>query len=66
MEVYDAEIHAVREALSTLPTISKLLISQIYICIDNSAAISVLWDNSNRVQGATEACEMALALVNSG
>jgi ribonuclease HI len=66
MEVYDAEIHAVKEALSTLRTISKLVPSQIYICIDNSAAISVLGDNPNRVQGATEACEVALALVNSG
>jgi hypothetical protein len=60
MEVYDAEIHAVKEALSTLRTISKLVPSQIYICIDNSAAISVLGDNPNRVQGATEACEVAL------
>jgi ribonuclease HI len=66
MEVYDAEIHAVKEALSTLRTISKLVPSQIYICIDNSAAISVLGDNPNRVQGATEACEVVLALVNSG
>jgi hypothetical protein len=54
MEVYDAEIHAVKEALSTLRTISKLVPSQIYICIDNSAAISVLGDNPSRVQGATE------------
>jgi ribonuclease HI len=66
MEVYDAEIHAVKEALSTLRTISKLVPCQIYIYIDNSAAISVLGDNPNRVQGATEACEVALALVNSG
>jgi ribonuclease HI len=65
MEVYDAEIHAVKETLSTLHTISKLVPSQIYICIDNSAAISVLGDNPNRVQGATEACEVALAPVNS-
>jgi ribonuclease HI len=65
MEVYDAEIHAVKEALSILRTISKLVPSQIYIYIDNSAAISVLGDNPNRVQGATEACEVVLALANS-
>jgi ribonuclease HI len=65
MEVYDAEIHAVKEALSTLRTISKLVPSQIYICIDNSAAISALGDNPNRVQGATEVCQV-LALVYSG
>jgi hypothetical protein len=66
MEVCDTEIHAVKEALSTLRKISKLVPSQIYICIDNSAAISVLVENHNRLQGATEACEVALALVNSG
>jgi hypothetical protein len=47
MEVYDAEIHAVKEGLSTLRTISQLSTSQMYICIDNSAAISVLGDNPN-------------------
>jgi hypothetical protein len=66
MEVYDAEIHAVKEGLSTLHSISQLVPSQIYICIDNSAEISVLGDNPNRAQGATEACEVALTLVNSG
>jgi hypothetical protein len=66
MEVYDAEIHAVKEGLSTLCTISQLVQSQIYICIVNSTAISVLGDNPNRVQGAIEAREVALALVNSG
>jgi hypothetical protein len=38
MEVYDTEIHAVKEGLSTLRTISQLVPSQIYICIDNSTA----------------------------
>jgi hypothetical protein len=65
MEVYDAEIHAVKEGLSTLRTTSRLAPSQIY-SIDNSAAISVLGENPSRVQGATEACEIALALLNSG
>jgi hypothetical protein len=35
MEAYDAEIHTVKEGLSTFRTISQLVPSHIYICIDN-------------------------------
>jgi hypothetical protein len=62
MEVYDAEIHGEKKALSILRTISKLVPSQICICTNNSAAISILGDNPNRGQGATKACEVALVL----
>jgi hypothetical protein len=55
MEVYDAEIHALKEGLSALRTTSQLILGQIYICIDNIASISVLCDNPSQVQGATEA-----------
>jgi hypothetical protein len=62
MEVYDAELHAVYEALSEIPlkALNTNSINQIVICIDNSATIQVLSHNPQNVCGAAMATTAGL------
>jgi hypothetical protein len=46
VEVFDAELHAVQEAVSTLLT-TTLPRSMVFICIDNQAAIDALYFNKH-------------------
>jgi ribonuclease HI len=41
-EVYDAELHAVQEAINTLLTTTNMPRTKVFICIDNKAAIDTL------------------------
>jgi hypothetical protein len=66
MEVYNAEIHAVKEGLSAFRTVSQLVPTRYIYLYGNSAPISALSDYPNRVRRATGACELELALVHSG
>ena len=56
MEVYDAELHAIFEALSDHNLTTYINLSenpqQIIICIDNQAAIAALADNPTNTKGA--------------
>jgi ribonuclease HI len=51
MEVFDAELHAVYEALLEL-SVSNYPPTSVYICIDNSAAIFTLINNPDRNEAA--------------
>ena len=62
MEVFDAELHAVYEALKSLDCLDYYS-RPIYVCIDNSSAIQVLARNPDLVEGAYQACKAAQLLM---
>jgi len=61
VEVYDAELHAVQEAVSTLLTVTAPR-STIYFCIDNQATIDTLQSNKDNHEYARCALETIAAL----
>jgi ribonuclease HI len=60
-EVYDAELHAVQEAVSTLLTVTVPR-STVFICIDNQATIDTLHSNKDNHEYARRALETIAAL----
>jgi ribonuclease HI len=65
MEVYDAELHAVHEALDGLTHIDTPP-ALAFVCIDNSAAISALNDNVGNSEPAREAINISVLLAQDG
>lgn len=65
MEVFDAELHAVAEALQGL-TIRLEHPRPIYICIDNTSAILSLQHNPDNIEAASVASAAASKLVLNG
>jgi ribonuclease HI len=57
VEVFDAELHAVQEAVSTLLT-TTLPRSTVFICIDNQAAIDTLHSNKDNHEYARRTLEI--------
>jgi ribonuclease HI len=60
-EVYDAELHAVQEAVTTLLT-TTIPRSAVFICIDNQAAIDTLQHNESNHEFARRALEVIARL----
>jgi ribonuclease HI len=65
MEVYDAELHAVVEGLQMLTT-NKISPTQLYICIDNSAAVLALSNETSSEESAVIARQLCMNLADSG
>ena len=60
-EVYDAELHAVQEAVTTLLT-TTIARSSVFICIDNQAAINTLQHNNSNHEFARRTLEVIARL----
>ena len=60
-EVFDAELHAVQEAVSTLLTVT-IPRGKVFICIDNQAAIDTLQSNRENHEYARRALETIASL----
>jgi len=60
-EVFDAELHAVQEAVSTLLTVT-IPRGKVFICIDNQAAIDTLQSNHENHEYARRALETIASL----
>jgi hypothetical protein len=65
MEVYDAELHAVYEALHSL-NLLDIPITQAFICIDNLSATQTLADNKDNSESAKMATQLAHSLKQKG
>lgn len=65
MEVFDAELLAVCEALEEIST-DIIPGGVIYVCIDNHSAIQALANNPNRIEGAFRACKAGYELIQKG
>jgi ribonuclease HI len=65
-EVFDAELHAVYEGLRLIPTSPTTPNTNIYICIDNQAAIQTLAYNQYNHQYARETLTTAKTLTHNG
>jgi ribonuclease HI len=65
MEVFDAELHAAYEALATAADLG-LRAGHVYLCIDNQAAIYVLANNPDCIEGGYRACNEAKHLIQLG
>jgi ribonuclease HI len=65
MEVYDAELHAVHEALQSLDRLD-IPTTQVFICIDNLSAIQTLADNKDNSEPAKMATQLAHSLKQKG
>jgi ribonuclease HI len=65
-EVFDAELHTIQEGLRPIPTSPANISTNIYICINNQAAIQMLTHNQQNHQYARETLTMAEALTNNG
>jgi hypothetical protein len=68
MEVFDAELHAVYEAMTNLQHNQTLPVNtrQIFLCIDNTAAIHVLQNNPDNILGASMATSACNAFISEG
>jgi hypothetical protein len=65
-EVFDAELHAIYEGLRLIPTSPTTPNTNIYICIDNQAAIQTLAYNQHNHQYARETLTTAETLAHDG
>jgi hypothetical protein len=65
MEVYDAELHAVYEALHSL-NLLDIPITQAFICIDNLSAIQTLADNKDNSEPEKMATQLTYSLNQKG
>ena len=65
MEVFDAELHAVHEALHTV-SLMEYSQRQIYVCIDNASAIQILANNPDCVEGGFQACKAGQRFLDKG
>jgi hypothetical protein len=64
-EIFDAELHAIHEGLLYLDA-SDLVPQNLFICIDNSAAITDLQENAPKSEPAREASKAAHSLSIKG
>lgn len=65
MEVYDAELHAVHEALHPLDRLD-IPTAQVFICIDNLSAIQTLADDKDNSEPAKMTTQLAHSLKQKG
>jgi ribonuclease HI len=65
-EVFDTELQAIQEGLRLVPTSPANPSTNIYICIDNQAAIQTLAHNQHNHQYARETLATAETLTNNG
>jgi ribonuclease HI len=65
-EVYDAELHAVQEALTALRDSIDTAPAATYVCVDNQAALETLATDASRTQFSRAAVRVAADLTNAG
>jgi hypothetical protein len=65
-EVFDAKLHTIHEGLYLIPRSPTTPNTDIYICIDNQAAIQTLAYNQHNHQYARETLTTAETLINNG
>jgi ribonuclease HI len=64
-EVFDAELHAAQEALTTLQHLDTP-VATAYLCIDNQSALETLHGNVSQTQYSRAAADTAAALCRVG
>jgi ribonuclease HI len=65
-EVYDAELHAIQEALTALRDSIDTTPSVAYVCIDNQAALDTLASDASATQFSRAAARVAADLLQTG
>jgi ribonuclease HI len=65
MEVFDAELHAVHEALLVVAQLG-FIPGPIHVCIDNQAVTQVLSNNPDKIEGSYRVCTEAHSLTQMG
>jgi ribonuclease HI len=64
-EVFDAELHAAQEALTTLQHLDTA-VATAYLCVDNQSALETLHGNASQTQYSRAAADTAAALCRVG